>query len=53
MKTIWNRIITEPAITLAVIFAVTSVAVDSSWHLYAAAGVTALLRFFVSPAQGK
>ena len=50
MKTIWNRLITEPALAAAAGIAIAGVASDSNWKVYAAAAVTALLRFFVSPA---
>jgi hypothetical protein len=54
LKSVWNRIESDPAVVMAVIVAaINSTPVgDQSWQGYAAAIVTALLRFVVSPYYG-
>lgn len=53
IKPIWNRIASEPAVTVGIIVAAVNTAVDHSWQGYASAVGIALFRFAVSPALPK
>lgn len=53
VKAIWNKIASEPAVTVGVIVAAVNSAVDQSWQGYASAVGIALFRFAVSPALPK
>lgn len=49
MKRIFQRIASEPAVTVGVAVAALNTATDQTWQGYATAVVIALLRFAVSP----
>lgn len=53
LKKIWNRVASEPMVTVGVITAAATAATDTTWKGYAVAVVIAFLRFAVSPVVPK
>lgn len=49
VTTIINKLLREPAVVVAVVIAGVNTATDHTWQGYAAAVLTALIRFVVSP----